>query len=118
MTESTEPEWVWLEKYQGWVRQHDPRTQSGVAPMEQAPIEDEPTRFVMAENRARYAAWCGRQGWKQSQAVYVNNPEKLDGRTISPSRFVFVEGWQKNKLHTELMAAYGHATRLHWESTQ
>jgi len=69
--------------------------------------------FVMAEHRAAYAGWCNRQGLQQSHAVYVNAPEKLQGRAISPEQFVFVDGWQKNKRLTELMAAYGQATLRH-----
>jgi len=75
-------------------------------------------KFVMAENRSAYASWCGRQGEKQSNAAYVNTPAKLDGRSIDPNSFVFIEGWQNNKHHTQLMAAYGHATRRHWEGQQ
>jgi len=73
-----------------------------------------PSKFVMAEHRAAYASWCGKQGVKQNYAVYVNGPEKLEGRAVAPEQFVFVDGWQDNKRHTELMAAYGHATRRHY----
>lgn len=72
--------------------------------------------FVMAEHRAAYARWCGGQGKQQSHAVFVNGPEKLEGRAVSPEQFVFVDGWEKNKRHTELMAAYGWATLRHWNS--
>lgn len=76
------------------------------------------TLFVMAEHRAAYASWCGRQGLKQCDAVYVNAPEKLEGRPVSPAQFAFVDGWQKNKRHIELMAAYGHATLRHWTAAK
>jgi len=72
----------------------------------------------MAEHRQAYASWCGKQGVKQNYAVYVSAPETLDGRTVAPEQFIFIDGWQDNKRHTELMAAYGHATLRHWTAAK
>lgn len=73
------------------------------------------TYYAMAENREAYARWCNGRGVKQNHAVYVNAPERLAGRSADPGQFIFINGWEQNKRHVEIMAAYGHATLRKWK---
>lgn len=66
--------------------------------------------YAMAEHRQAYAGWCGRNGVKQNHAVFMNTPEKIEGLALEHEQFIFIDGWQKNKRNTELLAAYASAT--------
>lgn len=68
-----------------------------------------PKLYAMAEHRQAYASWCARNSVKQNHAVFVRSMEQLRDLSLSHDQFIFVDGWDKNPLHPELLAGYGSA---------